>query len=213
MKGHSERIPGKNTRDLCGRPLCCWILETLGRVGSVDRIVVNTDSREIAELVEREFDVTVHWRPDSLRGDFVSMNRIIAHDLERLPEAGHFLQTHATNPLLRTDTLRRAVDRYFEQLGDHDSLFAVTRHQARFYDAEGRPVNHEPGVLERTQDLQPLFEENSNFYLFSRESFAVRDDRVGLSPARFEVPAREAVDIDDPEDWSLAQALLCPGTG
>lgn len=213
MKGHSERIPRKNVRELCGRPLCCWILETLRGVEAVGKIVVNTDSEAIADLVSDRFGAVVHHRPRELRGDFVSMNRIIENDLERLKEGEHFLQTHATNPLVSAETLRRAVERYLEKLGERDSLFSVTRHQARFYDADGRPVNHDPASLERTQDLPPLYEENSNFYLFSRASFSTRGDRIGAHPGTFEVSATQAVDIDEPEDWRLAEALLCGGSG
>lgn len=211
MKGHSERIPGKNTRSLCGRPLCGWILETLQDVDAVGQIVVNTDSGEIAELVSDRYGAVVHRRPRGIRGDFVSMNRVIEDDLRRLTGREHFLQTHATNPLLSGQTLRRAISRYFDALGTRDSLFSVTRHQARFYDADGRPVNHDPSRLERTQDLSPLYEENSNFYLFSRTSFFRKGDRIGERPGRFEVPSLEAVDIDEPDDWRLAEALLCGG--
>ena len=208
MKGHSERIPGKNLRLLEGRPLCFWILEVLSRLPEVERIVVNTDSPEIADRCQEAFGVVVHERPPALCGDLVPMNRIIAHDLERLTGGEHFLQTHVTNPLLTAGTLRRAMAVYSGQLDRHDSLFSVTRRASRFWDAQGRPVNHDPAVLLRTQDLSPLFEENSCFYLFSRSSFGIHGHRIGERPALFELDPREALDLDEPADWSLAEALL-----
>lgn len=87
-------------------------------------------------------------------------------------------------------------------------MFSVTRLQARLYDQEAKPLNHDPNELRRTQDLEPLFEENSNFYIFSKESFKkAGDKRIGLRPKLFEVNKLEAVDIDEPEDFVLAELL------
>lgn len=208
MKGESERIPGKNLRPMCGRPLCHWILESLASVEAVDTVVVNTDSEEIARSVTSAFDVVVHERPDRLRGHGVPMNRILRHDVDRLSDRQLFVQTHATNPLLRPRTIERALDRFLAE-GAHDSLFSVTRHQARFWDAGGRPVNHDPTEpLVPTQALDPLFEENSSLYVFSRGSLTATGQRIGERPVRFEMPRPEAVDIDEPEDWEMAEALL-----
>jgi len=124
MKGHSERVPNKNLRPFCGKPLCHWIISSLEKSHYVKNIVVNTDSQEIAENIRRNFDrVKIIDRPDEICGDFVSMNTIIAYDLSQLP-GEHFLQTHSTNPLLNTETIDRAIDLYFRNLGMHDS-FAV----------------------------------------------------------------------------------------
>lgn len=207
MKGHSERVPGKNLRPLAGRPLFHWVVDALVAVDAVESVVIDTDSEAIAESAVAAFpSVVIHWRPQEIQGDFVSMNRIIEHDLSLLPGT-HFLQTHATNPLLSSDTVARAVAYYFAGLPAVDSVFTVTRHQARFFDHRGRPVNHDPAVLVRTQDLDPLFEENSVMYLFSRESFAATKARIGVTPRMFEVPPLEAIDIDEPDDWVLAEAL------
>lgn len=104
MKGHSERVPNKNRRSLCGRPLCEWIISSLKNSRYTKDIVVNTGSREISENIQQNFEgVWILDRPDEIKGDFVSMNVIIAYDLTRLP-GEHFLQIHSTNPLLTTTT-------------------------------------------------------------------------------------------------------------
>ena len=155
MKGHSERVPNKNLRPFCGKPLYHWIILSLQKSRRVKDIVVNTDSPEIAENIRRNFDrVKIIDRPDEIRGDFVSMNPIIAYDLSQLP-GEHFLQTHSTNPLLNTETIDAGIELYFRNLGTYDSLFAVTRHNARFYLSDGRPINHDPQEMLRTQDLPP----------------------------------------------------------
>ena len=87
-------------------------------------------------------------------------------------------------------------------------MFGVTKVQTRFYDKDAKPINHNPQELLRTQDLEPLYEENSNFYIFSKESFKNSDNkRIGLKPKIFEVNKLEAVDIDEPEDFILAELL------
>jgi CMP-N-acetylneuraminic acid synthetase len=209
MKGHSERVPNKNLRPFCGKPLCHWTIFNLQNSHYVKDIVVNTDSREIADNIRQNFDrVKIIDRPDEIRGDFVSMNVIIACDLSQLP-GQHFLQTHSTNPLLNTETIDAGIELYFHNVGMCDSLFAVTRHNARFYWSDGSPVNHDPQELLRTQDLPPILEENSNLYVFSRESFKQSGNRrIGLRPYLFEISKFEAIDIDEEEDFLLAE-LLC----
>ena len=209
MKGHSERVPNKNLRPFCGKPLCHWIIHSLQKSHYVKDIVVNTDSQKIAENIHQNFNgVKIIDRPDKIRGDFVSMNTIIAYDLSQL-SGEHFLQTHSTNPLLNTETIDRAIALYFRNLGTHDSLFTVTRHNARFYWGDGNPINHDPQELIRTQDLPPIFEENSSLYIFSRESFKQSGGkRIGLKPYMFEISKFEAVDIDEEDDFQLAE-LLC----
>jgi CMP-N-acetylneuraminic acid synthetase len=203
MKGHSERVPNKNLRAFNGRPLCHWVLNTLRATPEVDEIVVDTDSAEIAEEA-RSFDATVLDRPEELRGDRVSMNDIIRHDVAH-SEADLYLQTHCTNPLLRPETVSAAVEAFEER--DCDSLFSVTPLQTRLWDGDCAPINHERDELKRTQDLEPVYEENSNIYLFTEESLARRENRIGDDPAMFAMDALEAIDIDELVDFRIAEML------
>jgi CMP-N-acetylneuraminic acid synthetase len=209
MKGHSERVPNKNLRPMCGVPLFFHVAGVLERCELVDAIVINTDSEPIADAAVRNFSkVVVHWRPDAIRGDMVSMNEIIANDLESCG-GEHFVQTHSTNPLLTGETLARGIETYFQSLDRHDSVFSVTRLQTRLYWEDGRPVNHDPSELLRTQDLPPLFEENSNFYVFSKTSFAeAGNNRLGVRPKMFPMDALESLDIDEETDAVMAEVLL-----
>ncbi len=210
MKGHSERVPNKNMRDFGSAPLYHAIMSTLDRSKYVERVIINTDSEVIAEDSLKYWKkVKINWRPQELRGDFVSMNDVINYDVDNEKECEVFMQTHSTNPLLKTETLDAAIEYYFNQVGEScDSVFGVTKFQSRFYWADGRAINHNPAELIRTQDLPPIFEENSNFYIFSRSSFkAAGNKRIGLHPSMFAVNKLEAIDIDDPEDFNLALAL------
>ena len=211
MKGHSERVPGKNMRPFCGRPLFHWIIRSLQNSKYITRIIINTDSQAIAKNALDYFHcVDIVERPEAIQGDLVSMNDIIAYDLSQI-EGEHFLQTHSTNPLVTTATIDKAIECYFNSLETYDSLFSVTRRQVRLYWQDGRPINHKlhnPQESLRTQDLEPIYEENSCLYIFSRTSFSQsRNWRIGLKPQMFEIEKLEAVDIDEEPDFRLAEAL------
>jgi CMP-N-acetylneuraminic acid synthetase len=204
MRHHSERVPGKNYRDFAGLPLYAHIVSSLARCEEIDQVVIDTDSPVIMEDAARRFpEVLVIERPEPLRDGMISMNDVLCHTVAHV-DAEHFLQTHSTNPLLRPETISRAIQDYFSP-NDHDSLFSVTRLQTRLYDQDGRPLNHDPAVLLRTQDLPPIFEENSNLYIFPRELLLNRRARIGLSPLMFEVEKIEAWDIDDESDFLIAE--------
>lgn len=215
MKGHSERVPGKNFRPFAGKPLFRWILDTLLSLDEIALVVINTDAR--ATLAARgcvdSERVLIRDRRAELCGDLVSMNLVLADDVEFVP-AAVYLMTHATNPLLGAGTIRRALDAFREAStsGSADSLFAVNRFQTRFYGTDGRPINHDPAQLLRTQDLEPWFEENSNLYLFTGESFRRTGARIGARPMMFPTPRLESVDVDDQQGWELAEAIA-RGTG
>ena len=209
MKGHSQRVPDKNMKDFAGKPLYHAIVNEMLKSKYISKVVINTDSERIKSdaLINFKSSVIVIDRPKELCGDFVSMNEIINYDINQF-EDQHFLQTHSTNPLVKAQTIDKAIVRYFENLNKYDSLFSVTRLQTRLYDGNGKAMNHNPNELIRTQDLEPLYEENSNFYIFSKESFKnAGNKRIGIKPQIFEVNKLEAIDIDEPEEFELAEIL------
>jgi CMP-N-acetylneuraminic acid synthetase len=210
MKAHSARVSGKNFRSFAGKPLFRWILDTLLSVDEIDQVVINTDARGIlAEHGLSDSDrVLIRDRKPEICGDFVSMNLVLGDDVANVP-ADVYLMTHTTNPLLSAATVRDALKAFREarQTGKADSLFSVNKFQTRFYRADASPVNHDPKNLIRTQDLEPWFEENSNLYLFTKDSFAKTGARIGESPMLFETPRSESADIDDQEGWDLAETL------
>ena len=208
MKGHSERVANKNILPFAGKPLFHQVAQVLQDCDFVKSIIINTDSDFIARNASENFSkVHIVERPEAIRGDMVEMNTIIAHDLS-VTEGQHYLQTHSTNPLLTKHTLDRAISEYFALDAAYDSLFSVTKLQTRLYWESGEPVNHNPQELLRTQDLPPLYEENSNIYLFSKTSFAVAGNkRIGQRPKMFTMDSLEAIDIDDDETFRLAEAV------
>ena len=203
MRHSSERVPNKNFRLFHGKPLYHWIVTALLDAPSVTQVVIDTDSPTIRDDAARHFpSVRVIDRPEHLRDGSIPMNDVLLNSVQQI-DADYFLQTHSTNPLLRASTIERAVLAFTQALPEKDSLFGVTR----FYDANGMAMNHDPSVLLRTQDLPPVYEENSNIYIFSRQTLEERGNRIGHNPVLFEIDRLESTDIDDEEAFLLAEAI------
>ena len=207
IKEHSERVKDKNFRNFCGKPLYHHILETLERTYAVDEVIIDTDSLLVMNEAPKLFSkVKVVERLDELRGDYVSVNRIIEHDLS-ISDGDIYIQTHATNPLLKAETIAKALKTFVEDEIGYDSVFSVNRYKSRFYLDNGDPINHDPDNLIRTQDLSPVFEENSTIYIFTKRSFSKHKRRIGEKPMMFETPKIESIDIDDELSFRLAEIL------
>ena len=218
MRHHSERVPGKNYRLLVGKPLYRHILDTLLACPEIDQVVVDTDSPVIIEgLSKGDGDVhptapvdlrrvVVIERPEHLRAGTMPMNEILLHDTAQV-QADLYLQTHSTNPLLRSETISRAIQTLTSNFPAYDSLFSVTRLQTRLWDPLGRPINHNPAILLRTQDLPPIYEENSCIYIFTRQTLEQRRNRLGDRPYLFEIASSEAWDIDEELDFQIVEML------
>ena len=208
MRHHSQRVAGKNYRLLAGKPLFHHIIETLLAVPEITQIVVDTDSMPVMEGLRQDFpQIKIIHRPENLQADDVSMNDILIYDTDQV-QADFYLQTHSTNPLLRPETVSRAIRSLLADYPNRDSLFSVTRIQTRLYFQDGRAVNHDPAVLIQTQDLPPVYEENSCLYIFTRENLIKLHHRIGERPVMFEMAADEAWDIDEDLDFEICDFLL-----
>ena len=212
MKGNSERVPNKNLKEFSGKPLYHRVMDTLLSSAYINTVVVNTDSDAIKSDIKVSYGdkVIIIDRPEEIIGDFVSMNKVIEYDINNI-DADIYLQTHSTNPLFKTKSLNEAIEKMIslQKEGLFDSVFSVTKLQTRLYKSDGKPFNHNPEELLRTQDLKPLYEENSNFYIFSKESFIKSGGkRIGLNPYMFEIDKIEAIDIDEPQDFMIAEAIF-----
>ena len=208
MRHHSQRVPGKNYRLLAGKPLYQHIIETLLAVPEISTVVVDTDSEPVLEGLRCDFSqVRLLPRPERLRSDTTSMNKILLYDTSRV-KADFYIQTHSTNPLLNPTTVSRAIQAFLLDFPVHDSLFSVTRLQTRLYDQHGNALNHDPKILLQTQDLSPVYEENSCMYIFTRENLYRRRNRLGERPMMFEMDVAEAWDIDEELDFAIVDYLM-----
>jgi CMP-N-acetylneuraminic acid synthetase len=187
MRHDLQRVPGKNYRELAGHPLYAYILGTLLSCPEISMVVVDTDSPVIKDGVRQQFPtVKVIDRPEHLRSGETPMNEVLLYDTSLL-EADFYLQTHSTNPLLRQETISGAIQALLQNYPMYDSLFSVTRIQRRLWDSLGRAINHNPDVLLRTQDLPPIFEENSCIYIYLPDP--AERQPAGERPLMFEINA------------------------
>ena len=208
MRHHSQRVPGKNYRPLAGRPLYQHIIDSLLSCPEIAQVVVDTDSPALIDgLAEHYPQVRVLERPEHLRADETSMNEVLFYDTSQV-EADFYLQTHSTNPLLQASSISGAVQTFLENYPGCDSLFSVTRLQTRLWDQLGRAINHNPAILLQTQDLPPVYEENSCLYIFTRQTLVSRRNRLGERPLMYEISAAEAWDIDDEIDFAVVDTLM-----
>jgi len=207
MKAHSERLPGKNIKMFHGKPLYRAVLDSLIKSSYIQEIIINTDIDAILALKKIHKKVKIIERPKHLQGDYVPFFDIIEYDMSQ--SVGKlFLQTHATNPLLKTETIDNAIMDFLRN-DTFDSLMSVNKHQKRSYSSEKLPINHAPNdKLLRTQDLKPIYIDNSCIYIFSKESFVKADKhRIGQNPYFFEMNEMESIDIDYESDFTLAEKI------
>ncbi len=208
MRHNSQRVPGKNYRLLAGKPLYWHIIETLLATPEIGEVVVDTDSAPVIDGLRSDFpQVRILERPEHLRADAIPMNEILSYDTAQV-EADFYLQTHSTNPLLKSATISRAIQTFLKDYPAWDSMFSVTRLQTRLWDALTRPLNHNPAILLQTQYLPPVYEENSCLYLFTRQNLLARRNRIGERPLMFEIDAEEAWDIDEELDFAVTDFLM-----
>jgi len=204
IKEHSQRVPGKNFRLLQSKQLYKWTLDALVGARICDAVVINTDCPDrFRGLLP---PAVAQVRAPELLGDEVSMNRVIGQVVAEYP-ADYYIQVHASNPFVTADLLR-SVAQAFESglLRYYDSVFSVTEHYARFYQGNVA-VNHDPDNLAQTQDLTPLYQENSSFYLFRRKAFCGSGRRLCGTMRGVVISRKSAWDIDTLEDWRMAERL------
>ena len=209
MKGISERVPNKNLKDFNGLPLYSVILNTLMSSRYISEIIINTDCKLIRKDVLSKFSNKVKLidRKKEICGNYISMNKIIESDINSV-SSDIFIQTHSTNPLVKTETINKAIETMIssEKTGKYDSVFSVLKTQKRFYDKYAKPMNHDPMMLV-TQHLEPIYEESSTFYIFTKKSFQKNKNRIGINPFMYELDKIESMDIDEAIDFKIAKTL------
>jgi len=212
MRHASERVPGKNYRLFAGEPLYRRIISSLLGCKDINAVMIDTDSDTIMEDAAKVFPLVILYRrPDCLRDEMTPMNDVLLNSVEQI-DADYYLQSHSTNPLLSSHSISTAIKTFTAQVPKYDSLFSVTRLQTRLWIDNAKPLNHDPSVLLRTQDLEPVFEENSCMYIFNKASLKKHGNRIGARPMMFEIDKLEAQDIDDEPDFQLTEALYLQST-
>ena len=202
MKLNNRRLPQKNTKCFTnGKPLCYYILSTLLTVEGIDEVYVYCSNPDIKEFIPE--GVKYLRRSESLDQDTTKMNEVLQCFAKDVP-ADVYVMTHTTAPFVSKESLEKGLNAVLNT--DHDSAFAAKKLQD-FLWKDGVPFNYELNNIPRTQDLPALYEETSGFYIYEKHVMTELGRRIGENPFIVEVGAIESVDIDEPEDFVIADAI------
>lgn len=202
IKLNNERLPGKNTMILGDKPLLQHTLLNLRKLELLDEIDVFCSDRSIIPFLPE--GITFRQREKKL--DLPSSNFTqIFESYQREQTADIYLYAHATAPFVTVQTMKECVDSVVS--GEYDSAFCALKIQDYLWQDQ-EPLNFDASNIPRSQDIPPIYRETSGIYVFRREVFEKYQRRIGKKPYIKEVSYKEAVDINNPEDFQLAQALV-----
>lgn len=210
MKLNNRRLPQKNTKTFTnGKPLCHYILSTLLKVDEIDDVYVYCSNPDIKEFIPKG----VHFlqRSESLDQDTTKMNEVLQSFSKDVP-ADIYVMTHTTAPFITVESIKKGLLAVLSK--EYDSAFAAKKLQD-FLWKDGVPFNYELNNIPRTQDLPVLYEETSGFYIYESEVMTKLNRRIGEKPFIVEVGEIESIDIDEKEDFMIADAvfnhIICKG--
>ena len=202
MKLNNRRLPQKNTKCFTnGKPLCYYILSTLLQVKEISEVYVYCSNPDIKNFIPE--GVKYLKRSTSLDQDTTKMNEVLQAFSKEVP-ADIYVMTHTTAPFMTVESLEKGIDAVLNK--GYDSSFAAKKIQD-FMWKDGKPLNYTLDNIPRTQDLPPLYEETSGFYIYRKEVMTKMNRRIGDNPFIVEVGEIEGIDIDEPEDFMLADAI------
>lgn len=203
MKLNNRRLPQKNTKSFTnGKPLCYYILNTLLQVEQINEVYVYCSNPHIQEFIPD--GVRYLRRSSSLDQDTTKMNEVLQCFAADVP-ADIYVMAHTTAPFVRAESIRKGLDAVCS--GAYDSAFAAKKLQD-FLWKDGVPFNYTLEQIPRTQDLPALYEETSGFYIYRNEVMTQKNRRIGDVPFIVEVCEIESTDIDEAEDFAIADAIF-----
>ena len=202
MKLNNRRLPQKNTKCFKnGKPLCWYILSTLLKINEIEEVYVYCSNPDIKKYIPE--GVNYLKRSEDLDQYSTKMNEVLQAFAREIP-SDIYVMTHTTAPFIKSSSIKKGLEAVLS--GDFDSSFAVKKLQD-FLWKDGRPFNYELDNIPRTQDLPPLFEETSGFYIYKSNIITNLNRRIGQKPFLVEVGEIESIDIDEPEDFKIADAI------
>ncbi len=203
MKLNNQRLPQKNTKCFTnGKPLCYYILSTLLTVNGIDDIYVYCSNPDIQKFVPK--GIKYLRRPDFLDKDTTKINDVLQCFAEDV-SADIYVMAHTTAPFVKKESIEIGIQAVVS--GKYDSSFAAKKLQD-FLWKDNIPFNYELNNIPRTQDLDVIYEETSGFYIYKKEVITKLNRRIGDKPYIVEVSEVESVDIDEEEDFIIADAIF-----
>lgn len=202
MKLNNSRLPQKNTKCFTnGKPLCFYILSTLLNVDKIDEVYVYCSNPDIQNFIPK--GVKYLQRSVSLDQDATSMTEVLTCFAKEV-DADVYVLAHTTAPFVSKKSFEKGLNAVLS--GKYDSSFTTKKLQD-FLWKDGKPFNYELNNIPRTQDLPPIYMETCGFYIYRSEVINELHRRIGLQPYIVEVGEIESIDIDEPEDFMIADAV------
>ena len=211
-RGGSKGIPRKNIKELCGKPLIAYITETALKVKELDRVIVSTEDKEIAEVAQKWGAEVPFLRPKELAGDETPTLPVLKHAVKYLAEEENYkpgivVLLYATSPLLRAERVSEAIRMLKE--GGFDSVLSVVVDRGHYWIETNKGYERlYPKILENRQYILPLLKENGAIYVCKRELLMVKNTVVGGKIGFLKMQKKENVDIDDPIDFEIAEFFM-----
>lgn len=203
IKMNNERTPGKNTKRFYnGKCILEIIQETLVQVHGLDEVYVFCSDEAIKEYIVN--GVKFLKRPEFLDTKTATPNDIIKEFMKRV-DADIYMVSHATSPFVLREHFEECIEAVTKR--NFDSSFTAEKIQKLLWTKDNKPFNFDPENVPRTQDLEPIFDEVSAAYVFTKETFLKYNRRIGINPHLTIVSGVECVDIDYPEDLQIAEAV------
>ena len=202
IKLNNERCPGKNTRMLGEKPLLQYELDSLLKTKMVDSVNVFCSSEDVIPFLPD--GVNFVKRSQELDLPTSNFTQIFTAFMS-VYDADIYVYAHATAPFITVETMKECIEAV--KSGKYDSAFCAVKLQNYLW-KNGEPLNFDATNVPRTQDLEPIYQETSGVYVFTKEVFEKYHRRIGMNPFIKEVSFKESVDIDNPEDFDLAEALV-----
>jgi pseudaminic acid cytidylyltransferase len=215
-RGGSKRIPRKNIKTFCGKPMIAWSIEAALDSGCFDQVVVSTDDAEIAD-VARAWGAQVPFvRPAELSDDHTGTTAVIAHAIDWFSAQGsapaQVCCIYATAPFVAADDLRRGLE--LLDGGACDYVFSATSYpfpiqRAIGISAAGRARMFNPELFSvRSQDLEEAFHDAGQFYWGQAPAWTANKVIFGPNSSIVRLPRYRVQDIDNEEDWQMAEYLF-----
>lgn len=208
-KAISKRVPGKNLKDLAGKPMMAYIIETAKQVRGLDRVIVTTESEDIKRVAEQYGAEVPFIRPVELTADEVTTHRVLLHAIEELEKLSYtpdyILLLYPTSPLLTRERIEEAIRIATER--DSDSVVSGSYDKGHYWVKDNDTwIRLFPQVLVNSQYQDPLFKENGAIYLtktsiLKKQVVADRIDTLIME-------ADENIDVDYPEDFAKVEKIL-----
>ncbi len=206
LRRGSKSIPNKNIKNIAGKPLCYWSLNSAYKSGIFDKIIVSTDSEVIAKIVENfGFNIKIIMRPERYATDKASTESVMIH-ISKKVDFNILVTIQATSPLVNPEDFISAKKLFLEK--KYDSLLSGVRIKRFIWSSKGEPLNYDPMKRPRRQEFDGSIVEDGSFYFTKRHILNKYKCRLGGKIGIYEMKDQVFTEIDEANDWLFFEKIL-----